>query len=80
LNRSTKADELCDAVKQFVSGLETMLDGVAEKMGDTSSLPGIFEAMQKLAGKDEAALAKGVLDFQEAKDKQAKRPVRKTIQ
>lgn len=79
LNRSVKADELYDAAKNFISGLESLLDGVAKNMGDTSSLPGIFDAIQKIAGKDEAALAKGVLDFQEAKAKQDKKPVRKTI-
>lgn len=76
--RSTKADELYDAIKQFVNGLEVMLDGVAESMGDTSSLPGLIDAIKKIANKDEVALAHGVLDFQEAKAKQGKKPVRKT--
>jgi hypothetical protein len=74
---SAKADELYDAIKQFVNGLEAMLDGIAESIGDTSSLPGFMDAIQKIAGKDAKELARGVLDFQETQAKQSKKPVRK---
>lgn len=76
--RSSKADELYDTVKNFVGGLDDLLNGVAENMGDSTSLPGILDAIQKITDKDEAAIAHGVLDFQQVKGKQAKKPVRKT--
>ena len=68
----TKSDELFDAAKDFVAGLESMLDGVAANT-NTTSLPDILSALQHVANKDETEIARGVLDFQQARAKAVKR-------
>lgn len=67
-----KSDELFDAAKDFVVGLESMLDGVAESTS-TTSLPEILSALQHVAKKDEIEIARGVLDFQQARSVAVKR-------
>lgn len=67
-----KSDELFDAAKDFVAGLESMLDGVAANT-NTTSLPDILSALQHVANKDETEIARGVLDFQQTRTKAVKR-------
>lgn len=68
----SKSDELFDAAKDFVVGLESLLDGVAEST-NTTSLPEILSALQHVAKKDETEIARGVLDFQQARAVATKR-------